>query len=64
MIWADVADNSETVTRAFERVKTDACTCHVLQQSRDDRCVTIQQLYGGGKSKRARTKDGGFVQNH
>ena len=63
MIWADVADNSQNVTRAFEQVKADACTCHVFQHNRDDGRVTIQQLYGGGKSKCARTKDGRFVQS-
>ena len=59
--WADVARNSRSATRS---VNSDVCTCHVFQQFKDDRCVTIQQLYGGGKSKKrafARTKDGRFV---
>ena len=61
MTSPDVGDELQNITRAFEGVKTDACTCHVLQQGTDDGCI-IQQLYGGGrKSKLARTKDGRFV---
>ena len=62
--WADVARNSRSATRRDKSVNSDACTCHVFQQLKDDRCVPIQQLYGGGKSKKravARTKDGRFV---
>ena len=64
MSWADVARSSGSGTRRDKSVNTDACTCHVFQQLKDDRCVTMQQLYGGGRSKkRARTKDGRFVQS-
>ena len=37
MSWADVARNSESVTRSDKSVKSDACTCHVFQQIKDDR---------------------------
>ena len=64
MSWADVARSSGSGTRRDKSVNTDACTCHVFEQLKDDRCVTMQQLYGGGRSKkRARTKDGCFVQS-
>ena len=39
--WADVARNSGSGTRRDKSVNSDACTCHVFQQLKDDR----QQLY-------------------
>ena len=39
--WADVARNSGSETRRDKSVNSDACTCHVFQQLKDDR----QQLY-------------------
>ena len=62
MTWANVAGNSKSVTRGFESVKTDV-TCHVLQHNRDDGRMTVQQLHGGGKSKRGRNKKGCFIKS-